>query len=509
MGMEKVILGGKNTLEQVIAVARYHAKVEFSEEYKRRVSVCREHVEKFSREGKAIYGITTGLGDNCRKFVPEEARVKIQRNHILAHTVSVGEPLEEEGVRAMMFIMLLHFGSGYTGFSLKTLELLRECLNRGILPRVPQHGSVGYIGLEAHIGMVLIGEGKAWYEGKLYDGGEALKRAGLEPVVLGSKEGLTIVSGTTSVTALTCLAYYDGITLAKTADVSGAFSLEMLKGTLQAADERIMNVRPHPGQKKTAENIRNLLAGSEIIEKYKDYRVQDALSLRCMPQLHGAVKKAVTDGLEAIDVELNASVDNPLIFENNGEAEALMGCNADGTYLGMASDFLCIALTDLAKMAERRTDRLVNRHVSELPPFLNGSAEFNDGLMMIQYTSAGLIGEMRLLAHPAVVDNVETCANQEDYVNMGYNAAKKAYECVKLGQYILAIELICAAQAKEFYQDLKSSPAMEAVYQQIRQVMPAMKEDVALEPYIEEVKNLILKGEIEKAVQNVGITLKI
>ena len=507
--MELVTLGGKNSLEQVVAVARYGAKVEFSAEYRARVNACRAHVERFSREGKAIYGITTGLGDNCRKFIPEEDRVKIQRNHILAHTVSVGEPLGQEGVRAMMFVMLLHFGSGHTGFRLETLELIKELLNRNITPRVPKHGSVGYLGLESHIGMVLIGEGRAWYEGELLSGAEALERAGLQPAVLGSKEGLTLVSGTTSVTALACLAYYDGTVLARTADVSGAFSLEMLKGTLKAMDERLMRARPHPGQMQTAENIRHILSGSRIAEKYRDYRVQDALSLRCMPQLHGAVKKTLKDGLESIDIELNSSVDNPLIFEENGEAEALMGCNADGTYLGMASDFLCIALTDLTKMAERRTDRLVNRHLSELPPFLNASADFNDGLMMIQYTAAGLAGEMRLLSHPAVVDNVPTCANQEDYVNMGYNAARKACDAVETARYILAIELICAAQAKEFYPADQSSPAIEAVYAKIREVMPPLNEDAALEPYIEAVQNLILEGEILKAVQNAGVDVKL
>ena len=507
--MELVTLGGKNSLEQVVAVARYGAKVEFSAEYRARVNACRAHVERFSREGKAIYGITTGLGDNCRKFIPEEDRVKIQRNHILAHTVSVGEPLGKEGVRAMMFVMLLHFGSGHTGFRLETLELIKELLNRNITPRVPKHGSVGYLGLESHIGMVLIGEGRAWYEGELLSGAEALERAGLQPAVLGSKEGLTLVSGTTSVTALACLAYYDGTVLARTADVSGAFSLEMLKGTLKAMDERLMRARPHPGQMQTAENIRHILSGSRIAEKYRDYRVQDALSLRCMPQLHGAVKKTLKDGLESIDIELNSSVDNPLIFEENGEAEALMGCNADGTYLGMASDFLCIALTDLTKMAERRTDRLVNRHLSELPPFLNASADFNDGLMMIQDTAAGLAGEMRLLSHPAVVDNVPTCANQEDYVNMGYNAARKACDAVETARYILAIELICAAQAKEFYPADQSSPAIEAVYAKIREVMPPLNEDAALEPYIEAVQNLILEGEILKAVQNAGVDVKL
>ena len=221
------------------------------------------------------------------------------------------------------------------------------------------------------------------------------------------------------------------------------------------------------------------------------------------------MKKTLKDGLESIAIELNSSVDNPLIFEKDGEAEALMGCNADGTYLGMASDFLCIALADLVKMAERRTDRLVNRHLSELPPFLNASADFNDGLMMIQYTAAGLAGEMRLLSHPAVVDNVPTCANQEDYVNMGYNAARKACDAVKTAQYVLAIELICAAQAKEFYPEGESSPAIEAVYAKIREVMPALKEDAGLEPYIEAVRNLILNGEILEAVRSAGVNVKL
>ena len=344
----------------------------------------------------------------------------------------------------MMFVMLCHFGSGHTGIRLETLALIRDMLNAGISPIVPGHGSVGYLTLEGHIGMVMIGEGRAAYQGETLDGAEALKRAGLKPVVLSSKEGLILLSGTTSVTAFASLAIYDAQTLSLTADIAGSFTLEVLKGTLMAMDERLMTVRPHPDQINTAANIRAILKNSPMLERYRGHRVQDALSIRCMPQLHDPVKKAVKDAQATLAIELNSSVDNPLIFdEEDGGAVALMGCNADGTYAGMASDNLCIAITDLCKMSNSRIDRLLNSLVSELPAFLNKNADFNNGLMMIQYASAGLQGELRILAHPAVVDNLTTCANQEDYVNMGYNAAKKAYDSMHLAKYILAAELIC------------------------------------------------------------------
>ena len=313
----------------------------------------------------------------------------------------------------MMFVMLCHFGSGHTGIRLETLALIRDMLNAGISPVVPSHGSVGYLTLEGHIGMVMIGEGRAAYQGETLDGAEALKRAGLKPVVLSSKEGLILLSGTTSVTAFASLAIYDAQTLSLTADIAGSFTLEVLKGTLMAMDERLMAVRPHPDQINTAANIRAILKDSPMLERYRGHRVQDALSIRCMPQLHGPVKKAVKDAQATLAIELNSSVDNPLIFdEEDGGAVALMGCNADGTYAGMASDNLCIAITDLCKMSNSRIDRLLNSLVSELPAFLNKNADFNNGLMMIQYASAGLQGELRILAHPAVVDNLTTCATR-------------------------------------------------------------------------------------------------
>lgn len=506
--MESILLGGKVEIGDVAAVARERRQVEFSAEYNARVNKCRSFVDVFNKKGDAIYGITTGLGDNCRKFVPEEDRELIQRNHILAHTCSVGEPINEECTRAIMFVMLVHFGCGHTGIRLETLELLRNMLNGGVIPRVPGHGSVGYVSLEAHIGMVLIGEGKAWYGGELLAGKEALRRAGLSPTVLSSKEGLTLVSGTTSVTAFAALALYDAVTVAKTADIAAALTLEVLKGNLMSMDDRLMQARPHTDQGYTAANIRAILRDSPILARYRGHRVQDALSVRSVPQLHGAMKKFIKCGLEVLDTELNAAVDNPLLFQQeDGQPVALMGSNADGSYGGMAADVLTIAVTDLCKMSACRIDRMLNRLVSELPPFLNKNAAYNNGLMMIQYTAAGLVGELRILSHPSVVDNLTTCANQEDYVNMGYNAAKKAYDGVHLAKYICAIELICGAQALDCHEGMESAPATRAVYDLLRTAVPVMEDDFPLEPYMEEVARQVIGGAYIHCVERVAGTL--
>ena len=504
MKVKKIILGRKVSIKDVVNVSRYNYSIEFSEEYINRVNKCRRYVDKFSRDGQAIYGITTGLGDNCDKFINEEDREIIQRNTILSHTCSVGEPLEKECVRAMMFVMLVHFGTGHTGIRLETLERIKILLNNDITPFVPKHGSVGYLCLEAHIGEVIIGEGKVYYKDELLLTKEVYKKLNLKPIVLSSKEGLTIVSGTTSVTALTALAVYDSITIAKTGDISGSLSLEVLKGTLMAMDDRLMQVRPHEDQRYTADNIRNILSGSQIIQKYEGSRVQDALSIRCMPQLHGAAKKLIKDSMKTVEIELNSSVDNPLIFDGeNDDGTAVMGCNADGSYVGMAADTMAIAVTNLAKMSERRIDRLINRHVSGLPAFLNKDAGLNNGLMIVQYAAAGILGEMRIAAHPATIDNVPTCADQEDYVSMGYNAALKAYECVKLSKYIFAIELICGTQALDFYDGLKPSPATKRVYDTIRKVVFPIINDINLHPCIENVAELVKNQKIIECVENV------
>lgn len=502
--MGVVVLGGDIKIEDVVNVARNGYKVEFSQEYIDRVKNCRRLVEKFSQEERVIYGVTTGLGDNCNKFILKEEREIIQRNNILSHITSVGEPLNDECVRAIMFVMLQHMGKGYSGIRLETLELIKILLNNNITPIVPKHGSVGYLSLEAHISAVLIGEGKAKYENRILSGKDIMKKLGVSPIVLSSKEGLTLLSGTSSVTAITTLALYDSIIVAKTSDISSAMTLEVLKGTLMAMDERLMNVRPHEDQGNTGYNIRKILKDSEIIKKYEGYRVQDALSIRCIPQLHGACKKVIKDAIVTLSTELNSSVDNPQIFkEGDNDGVAIMGCNADGAYVGIAADTITIAVTNLMKMSERRTDRMLNRHVSELPPFLNSNPGLNNGLMITQYTSAGILGEMRLLSHPATIDNIVTCANQEDYISMGYNAALKAYECISLAKYIIAIELLCSSQAQDFYKDLMPSSATRAVYNLIREGVDFIEQDCNMSVPIEYISKLIMENKIVKSVEDV------
>ena len=286
--IEKVILGDFLHLEEFVAIARYHAEVAFSQEYIERVSKSRTLVEKWVEEEKVMYGVTTGFGALCTEAIGKADTEQLQENIILTHAVSVGDPLSEEGVRGILLMVLQNLGQGYSGVRIEVLEAYKEFLNRGVTPRVPADGSVGYLSLEGHCALVLMGMGEAWYQGELLSGAEALKRAGLEPVRLSSKEGLALVSGTTSPTALGALALYDLLQAAKTADVIGALSVETLKGVMNAFDERVMRIRPHSEQGRVAANVRTILKDSGIIEKYKGSKVQDALSLRCIPQLHGA-----------------------------------------------------------------------------------------------------------------------------------------------------------------------------------------------------------------------------
>ncbi|WP_411679824.1 HAL/PAL/TAL family ammonia-lyase [Clostridium thailandense] len=502
--INKITLGDmKTTLEEFVAVSRYGAKVSFSSSYSEKVSRSRELVEKFLDENRVIYGLTTGFGDNCNKIISSEDAVALQKNIIRSHACSVGEPLEKEIVRGILLMMLLNLGQGYSGVQLRTLEMIAELLNNDITPFSPGQGSVGYLAVEAHISMVLIGEGKAWYKGELLESRDALAAAGMVPVELGCKEGLALVSGTTSVTAIAALALYDAIKAAKTADIVGAMSLEALRGTVKAFDPRLQSVRPHEEQAITAKNILRILDKSEIALKYKDYRLQDALSLRCIPQLHGAAKKTLKDAAKTIFIEMNSCCDNPIIYPIDNDGIALMGCNADGSYVGIEADSSCIAMTTIAKMSERRIDRLVNHHVSELPAFLIEKSGLNNGLMIPQYTAAGLLGEMRILSTASTIDNIPTCCNQEDYVSMSYNASLKAYKCSKLLENILAIELLNAAQALEFLKPLKPSPATEAVYSLIRKEVPKLEEDKYIYPFIKYIQEQIHEGNVLKVVEKV------
>jgi len=507
--IECVVIGNeKLTIDALVAVARHGARVEFSEAFTQRVNHSRSLVERFLKEERVVYGMTTGFGSNCDRIIRPEDAVTLQKNILRSHACSVGEPLEKEVVRGIQLMMIMNMGQGFSGVRIETLNTLAAMLNKGVTPYAPGHGSVGYLSIEAHISLVLLGEGKAWFGGELLAGADALQAAGISPVELGCKEGLALVSGTTSVTALAALATHDAIQAARTADVIGAMSLEALRGTTRAFDPRLQSVRPHPDQGKTARNLLRILENSAIAETYRDHRLQDALSLRCMPQLHGAVKKTFRDAVGTLEVEMNSCCDNPIIYPEKDDGIALMGCNADGSYVGLEADSLCIAMTVLAKMSERRTDRLVNYHVSELPAFLIEKPGLNSGFMIMQYTAAGLLGEMRILSTPASIDNTPTCANQEDYVSMGYNAAKKAYDASRLLENILAIELLNAAQAIEFHQPLRPSPATTAVCHQVRQAIPRVEEDRFMHPDIDLATAMIHHGEILQVAESVVGTLE-
>ncbi|MFZ5967821.1 MAG: HAL/PAL/TAL family ammonia-lyase [Bacillota bacterium] len=500
--IDKIVLDGRINIEEFIAVARYGATVEFSDSYIERVKKSRSLVEKWTEEGRVMYGVTTGFGALCTQAISKEETAKLQKNIILSHAASVGEPLSIEEVRGTMLMILQNVGQGYTGARIETMELYRQFLNHGITPFAPKEGSVGYLSPEAHMALVLIGEGQAYVDGELLASKDALKRVGLTPTVLSSKEGLVLVSGTTSVTAIGALALYDMLNASKSADVIGAMTLEVLKGTTRAFDDRLMRVRPHEDQSGTAENVRRLLHDSKIAQHFENYRLQDALSLRCIPQLHGAAKKTLKDALKTIEIEMNACCDNPIVWPEGDDGETISGCNPDSSYIGIEMDSACIAATMIAKMSERRNNRLVDGNLSEYPSFLIKNPGLNSGLMIPQYTQVGLLNDMKILSHPATVDGIPTCGNQEDYVAMGYNASKKARQIAEKLEFVLAIELLSIFQAHQFMdEELLPGAASKAVLDEIACTVPRMEEDLYLYPHINALRNLIHSGKVIDLVE--------
>jgi len=500
--INQVVLGEKINIEQFVAVARFGAGVTFSEDYCRRVDKSRALVEKWVDEGRVMYGVTTGFGAMCTQAITKEETARLQKNIILSHSTSVGEPLTQEQARATMLMVLQNLGQGFSGVRLVVLERFRDFLNRGLIPWMPREGSVGYLCPEAHMALVLTGEGQAWWQGELLPAAEALRRAGFEPLELSSKEGLALVSGTTAVTGLAALAAYDLIKAAKSADIIGALTLEALKGVIRAFDERVMSVRPHQDQMDTAENVRKFLADSEVIENSKRARLQDALSLRCIPQLHGAAKKTLRQCLDTIETEMNSCCDNPIIWPDENDPDVISACNADSAYVGLAMDSAAVAATMLAKMSERRNNRMIDESLSGYSCFLIKNPGLNSGLMIPQYTQAGLLNDMRILCTPASIDNTPTCASQEDYVAMGYNAAKKAVAVVDKLEYILAIELLSVFAAQDFMNTtLRRGSASLAVLTEIGRHVPKLERDLYLFPHINYLKDLIHSGTLVRIAE--------
>ena len=487
--------GDSLTLEQTAAVAD-GARVALAESARERVARARRYVEQIIERGEVVYGINTGFGALSDVTIAPDRLRELQVNLVRSHSCGVGDPLAERVVRAMMLQRANVLAKGYSGCRMRVIEALIQMLNAGVHPLIPSRGSVGASGdlaPLAHQAQVVIGEGEAFYKGERMSGGEALRRANLEPVVLEAKEGLALLNGTQSMTALGALALLAAEALANAADVTGAMSLEALRGTPVAFDEKIHAVRPHPGQMKTAGRLRKLMEGSEIRESHRDHavdpRVQDAYSLRCMPQVHGAVRDSLNHARRILEIEINSATDNPLVFADAGEV--LSGGNFHGEPVALALDYAAVAIADLGTISERRVERLVNPDLSGLPAFLTPNPGTNSGMMIAQVVAVSLIAENNVLAHPASVVNLPTSANKEDHVSMGMTSALKFQHVVKNVEIILAIELLCAAQGLEFLKPLNPGPRLTEVYSQVRRRVPFIERDAALSGYIESLVPLV------------------
>ncbi len=473
-----------------------------------RVAASRAVVDALVARGAPAYGITTGFGRLAEVAIPPESVRDLQRNLVRSHCAGVGPPLSFPEARLLLLLRANALAKGLSGVRPETLDALVALFNAGVVPVVPEKGSVGASGdlaPLAHLAAVLVGEGEAFVGGgeARLPGREALARAGLRPIVLEAKEGLSLVNGTQMMTAIGAKAAIEARLLLRQADVIAALSVDALLGTDAAFDPRIHAARGHPGQAASAANLRALMRGSEIRESHRGphcRRIQDAYSLRCAPQVHGAARDALAYVEAVLEREINAATDNPLVFAEEGEI--LSGGNFHGEPVALVLDMLAIALAELGAISERRIERLVNRDYSGLPPFLVGGAQgLNSGLMMAQVTAAALVSENKILSHPASVDSIPTSAGFEDHVSMGVTAALKARECLRNVETVVAIELLAAAQAIEFRRPLRSSAALEAAHAALRARVPPLGEDRALAPDIEAARALIREGRILQAAE--------
>lgn len=501
--MERVDLGNAIGLPEVLAVARGQAPVALAPQAREQVAAARGMVEALVAQKRPVYGITTGFGKFSDVTISTEETDELQRNLLVSHAAGVGAPLETEVVRAAILLRAQALAQGFSGIRCETLDLLIDMLNAGVHPIVPEQGSLGASGdlaPLAHMALVLIGLGEATYRGERLPGAEALARAGLRPTRLGAKEGLALINGTQIMTGLGALALADGLALLKVADIAGALTAEALGGISAAWDARIQRLRLQAGQMAAAENLRRLVHGSVLITAPGEVRVQDAYTLRCIPQVHGASRNALDHVAQVIGWELNAVTDNPLLFPKDGDV--LSGGNFHGQPVALAMDYLAIALSELANISERRTERLVNPQLSGLPAFLTPHGGLHSGLMIAQYTAAALVSENKVLAHPASVDSIPSSANQEDHVSMGAISARKARQIVRNAQNVLAIELICAAQALEFTDPRGTGTGTGAAYRLLRQQIAALGDDRVLHPDIAQGVRLITSGELVRTVES-------
>ena len=514
--MNTIVLDGESlTIDQVISVAYGRPgepAVTLGQGAQAKVSRAAEAVSRLLERGEVAYGVTTGFGAFKDRLIPRDQVEELQRNIVASHAVGVGPAFDLPTTRAIMLIRANTLARGYSGIRLDTLQLLLDMLNAGIYPVIPEKGSLGASGdlaPLAHMSLVLIGQGEAEYRGQTLPGAEALNRASLRPVTLAAKEGLALTNGTAVMCALGALEAYRARLLSRVADIAGCLSLEALHGTAMAFDDRIHQLRPYPRQLNCAAYLRELLVGSDFIRHHDPTNVQDAYTLRCIPQVHGAVRDAVAYARWVIEIELNSVTDNPLIFidEKTDEITVLSGGNFHGEPVAIAMDYLSMAITELGNISERRimrlTDEASNAHV--LPAFLIKHGGLNSGFMLVQYTAAALATENKVLAHPASVDTIPTSANVEDHVSMGCTAALQTRQIIDNVEMVLAIELMAAAQGIDFRkeklgQEARLGLGTQPAYDLIRDYVPFLEKDAVMYPYMNAVKELVVSGRIVLAV---------
>jgi len=491
--------GQQLTLQQIVDVAEGRQQVALAADARARVERARQVVQDIVTQGRTVYGVNTGFGKLSDVSIDRADLIQLQLNLVRSHSVGLGEPLSEAEARAMLLLRANVLASGFSGARPLVIETLIEMLEKGVTPVIPEKGSVGASGdlaPLAHLALAAIGEGEAFFNGERVAAAAALERAGIAPLRLEVKEGLALLNGTQAMGSVGALALHRAERLACVADVAGAMTLEALKGTPVAFDERIHAVRPHPGQVEVAAHLRKLLRDSEIRQSHLvgDPRVQDAYSLRCMPQVHGAIRAAVSYAKHVVEIETGSATDNPLVFADTGEV--LSGGNFHGAPLALVFDYAAIALTDLMSITERRIDRLLNPDSNEgLPPFLTAQPGISSGFMMLQVTAVALLNEAKVLAHPASIDNVPTDGGKEDHVSMGMTSATKLREIVKLAELATAIELISAAQALEYHAPLKPGRGVKQAYEIVRRLVAPLTQDRPMSRDIERIRDSIKAGE--------------
>lgn len=488
------INGDALTLKQVYDVAVNHEEVELSEEAVEKLRISRERLISKLEEGKPIYGVNTGFGSLLNVSIPQEKIIQLQKNLIRSHSSGVGDPLSEEHVRAIMIVRANNLSKGFSGVRVELVQMILNMLNKGVHPIVPRYGSVGASGdlaPLAHIALCVMGEGKVMYNSLIRETLEVFGELSLEPHEFLEKEGVAFINGTSSIAGILSVELYRAYEMFRNALLSASLSFEGLKGTDRAIREWAMKVRPYRGQDIVARAMRELIRESEIIRKSSERKVQDAYSLRCIPQVYGAVLDTLDYVRSVLSVEINSATDNPLI----GEDEIISAGNFHGEPVALVSDFAAIALTDLGNIIERRIARIVDANLSGLPPFLVSNSGYNSGYMIPQYTAAALCNRNKTLSVPSSADNVPTSANQEDHVSMGMNAALKLSEVVANLQQIVAIEYLLGAQSLEFALDTPS-PNTSAIWKKIRDNIPALEEDRAHYVDIEKIVDMMARGEL-------------